>query len=83
MNKKVAFLVLSCITILIPIGYLLGIISAKVAYPMVFILLGCQQLFRGLFIEPAQNKKTKMFSIVVGIGIIIFGVFIVIPTYYF
>lgn len=81
-RNKVIYVVISIIAILFPIGFLLDVISAKVAFPVMFTLIGCQQLFNGLFITSKDNKPSRLFSIIFGILFIIFGIFIVFPKYY-
>ena len=70
------------IGLIFPVGFLLGLITAKVAFPIMFTCMGCQQLFNGL-ISKSKNKYSKILSISFGILFIIFAVFFVIPTYYF
>jgi len=81
-RNKIIYIVISIIAISFPIGFLLGVISAKVAFPIIFTLLGCQQLFHGLFLAPKDNKTLRLFSIILGILFILFVIFIVFPTYY-
>ena len=68
------------IGLIFPVGFLLGLITAKVAFPIMFTWIGCQQLFYGLTLKP-KNKFSKLLSISFGILFIIFGVFIV-PRFY-
>lgn len=81
-REKVIYVAISIIAILFPIGFLLGVVSAKVAFPIIFTLSGCQQLFNGLFLVSKENKHLRLFSVVFGSLFIIFGIFIVFPTYY-
>jgi len=74
---QVLFLVIGLI---FPIGGLAGFITDKVAFPIIFTCIGCQQLFNGII---SKNKYTKILSISFGILTIIFVVFNVIPQYYF
>ena len=82
-RNKIIHIVISILAILLPAGYLLRIISAEVAFPIMFTLLGCQQLFHGLFIASKENKYLRAFSIILGSLFIFFGLFIVLPSYYF
>ncbi|MCT4687117.1 hypothetical protein [Vallitalea sp.] len=81
-RNRVIYVAISIIAVLFPIGFLLGVVSEKVAFPIIFTLLGCQQLFNGLFIVSRDNKKSRLFTIIFGSLFIIFGIFIVFPTYY-
>lgn len=82
-RKKIIHIVISIFAILFPAGYLLGIISEKVAFPIMFTLLGCQKLFHGLFIMSKENKYLRAFSIIIGSLFISLGLFIFLPAYYF
>lgn len=82
-RKKNIYFMISIVAVIFPIGFLLNIISAKIAFPIIFTLLGCQQLFNGLFIVQKNSKTQRTYSIVFGILFIVFGIFIVMPTYYF
>lgn len=76
------FVIISIFAITFPIGFLLNIIEAKVAFPMVFALLGVQQLINGIFISSKNNEKVDYFSTIFGIGFILFALIIVMPYYY-
>jgi|LGOV01.1.fsa_nt_gb threonine/homoserine/homoserine lactone efflux protein len=82
-RNKVIYIVISAIAISFPIAFLLGIISAKITFPIIFTLMGCLQLFHGLFIESKDKKHLRILSIIFGILFILFGIFIVFPNYYF
>jgi len=81
-KNRVLYIIMSIIAIIFPIGYLFGIISAKVALPVTSILLGCQQLFHGLFVAPRDNKPLRFTSSIFGILFILFGVFVLLPNFY-
>jgi len=65
--------------LIFPVGFLLGLITAKVAFPVMYTCIGCHQLFNGLTIN-SKNKFTKLFSISFGILFIVFGMFIVLTS---
>lgn len=77
-KKNLISLLILLIGIIFPVGLLLGLIADKIAFPIMFICLGCQQLFIGL-----KDKPVKLFSILFGILFIMLTIFIIIPKYYF
>lgn len=83
-NKKMKLIsaLFLIIGLLFPVGFLLDFISEKVAFPIMFTCIGCQQLFNGLILN-LKNKPLKLVSISIGILVIIFAIFKVIPRYYF
>lgn len=83
-NKKMKLIqaLFLVIGITFSVGFLLGFITDKVAFPILFTCIGCQQLFNGLILN-SKNKSSKLLSILFGILFIIFAIFIVIPRYYF
>lgn len=81
-RKKIIYFLISLMALLFPIGYLLGRIEAKVAFPLIFGLLGCQQLFYGFFIVPRENKRMRLFSIIFGSFFLLFSALVVFPMYY-
>lgn len=83
-NKKMIGIsvVIFVIGIIFPIGFLLGFIAEKVAFPIMFIWLGCLQIFNG-FVFGRINKHIKLVSILFGLLFILFAIIIVIPKYYF
>lgn len=80
-RKKNIHIGISAIALLFPVGYLMGAISAQVAFPTMFTLIGCLQMFNGFFIEPKENRYLRVFSIVTGMFFILYGLFVVLPTY--
>jgi len=58
----------------------MGFVTDKVAFPVMFTCIGCQQLFNGLI---SKDKYLKILSISFGILMILFVAFNVIPRYYF
>lgn len=81
-RKKVIYVLLSVIAMLFPIGFLMGIINAKTAFPIIFILLGCQQLFNGFFLVSKDNKSLRFISVILGSFFLLFGLLVVFPKYY-
>lgn len=81
-NKKIKLVkaLFLVIGIIFPVGFLMDFVTDKVAFPIMFTCIGCQQLFNGLI---SENKSLKILSISFGILMIIFVVFRVIPNYYF
>lgn len=74
---------ISIVTLVSPILFLLRLISANVAFPFMFTMLGVQQLSLGLLVAKKGMKKTRFFTIVFGTLFILFGLGIVLPYYYF
>lgn len=81
-KRKVVIGIITVLGLLVPVLFLAKIIEAKIAFPIIFILLGCQQLYNGLFVVPKENKILRKTSLVLGVLFTIFGIFIVIPWYY-
>lgn len=82
-NKRAIYYLITIVALIFPIGFLLNVISAKVAFPMMYFLMGLQQVYHGLFMTPHENKKSKKMSIIFGVLLIVFSVVFVIPQYYF
>lgn len=82
-NKKIKLIsvLLLVMGIIFPVGFLLGFITAKVAFPIMFTCIGCQQLLNGLTFS-WKNKYLKLLSISFGVFFIIFAIFIVLPFYF-
>jgi len=81
-KKKLIIGLFFVIAISSAVAYLLRLITAKVAFPILFSCIGCQQIFNGLIFYK-KNKSLGIVSLSVGGLAIIFTIFIVIPTYYF
>lgn len=80
-RKRIIFITISILTLIFPIGYLFGKISRKIAFPLMFTLMGCQQLYRGFFITPKDKKAERIFGFTFGVGLVIFGVYIAMTFY--
>lgn len=78
--KRILFMI-SATGIVFPIGYLFGLIAAKIAFPVTFLILGIQNICSGLF-SPPEKKLKKNASIALGVCSIIFAFAVVIPHYY-
>ena len=59
----------------------LDLVDAKIGLILMFIGIGCQQLFNG-FIFYKEDKKFKKFYILVGISCFVFAFWLVLKTYY-
>jgi hypothetical protein len=83
MIKRKVFIgfIFSAMGITVPALFLVKIIEARVAFPVIFLLMGCQQLYNG-FIMPKNNKSLRILTFVVGIFFTMFSLFVVIPWYY-
>ena len=81
-GKKIFFYMISFLGLIIPIGYLLKLISEKIAFPLVFFIMGLQQLFRVYFIKLSDKKTDKIFGLVFGIFFIAFGIFMAMTYFY-
>lgn len=82
-SRKIVFYALTVIALIFPVGFLLNLINMEVAILAMFTLMGVQQLYHGIHVVPEGKKKLKLLSYVYGVLMIIFGVFIVLPYYYF
>lgn len=80
--KSISVVLFAVIVIIFSIASLVGLIADKIAFPVIYICIGCQQLFNGLNFND-KNKPLKLSSILFGVLFIIFAIFIVIPRYYF
>jgi len=82
-NKKIKLIrkLFTLIGLIFSVGGLVGLITAKVAFPIMYTCIGCVQLINGLTLN-TKNKSSKLLSISFGILFIIFGV-IIVPTFYF
>jgi len=80
-NEKKIHIGISIIALLFPVGYLMGVITANIAFPAMFTLIGCLQLFHGFFIVSKESRLLRLFSILTGLFFIFYGLFVVLPTY--
>lgn len=83
MTKRVIFALISVAAVTFPILFLTKTLEKEVAFPLMFTMLGIQQLYSALFINKfdESNKKVKKISIIFAIGFIIFGLGVVLPYY--
>lgn len=81
-RKLIIYIVISIFALLYPIGFLLGVIEDKIAFPSIFILLGFQQVFFGVFLVSKDNKILRNISFIIGTLFLLFSILYVLPTYY-
>ena len=79
---KVIYAIISLCALAFPIGYLLRFVKPEVAFPTMFFLLGCQNLFYGLFLVQKEKKFYRLMSIILGSFFVLFSIFFIIPSYY-
>ncbi len=82
-KKKLIFYMITILCLIFAIGLFLNKISARVALPIMFVLLGWQQLFLGVFITAKDKKAKRIFGIIFGILTIYFAVFMLKTYRYF
>lgn len=80
--KTVIYFLISIVAILFSIEFLLGIFDGKTALSTIFIILGCQQLFKFFFLVPKDNKILRYISFIIGSFFLLFGLLIVFRTSY-
>lgn len=82
-KKKTIHILISLVALLFTLAYIFDLISGKVAFPVIFAILGLQQLIYGLIIIGKENRNLRIFSVIAGVFFLIFDFFIVMPKYYF
>lgn len=82
-GKFIFTLVFLLLTLITPILFLLRIIEANVAFPIIFTMLGIQQVSIGIFMPNNEVKKVRVFNFIFGGIFIIFGLGVVLPYYLF
>lgn len=79
--KIAIYFMISGIVLAVSIGFLVGALEAKTAFPIIFVLLGCQQIFHGFLMVPKAQTKLKKWSLIAGTFFLLFAVGVVIPSY--
>lgn len=82
-NRKTIHMIISLVALLFTLAYIFDLISAIVAFPIIFAILGLQQLIYGLYVISKENRSLRFFSVVAGLLFLLFDFFIVMPEYYF
>jgi len=72
--NKVVFWMVSIVALLLPVFYLLKLIKLEIGFPLMFSLIGCQQLSRGL-----MSSEEKKFEKITSFGLA--GVFVCLAIY--
>jgi len=83
-KSKIFSWLLSIITLLalaVVGSYFIFDLEQSLAFPLMFFLMGLQQLVYGFYDHPRRTPKQRHFSLGMGLVIIAFDLFIVIPTY--
>lgn len=82
-NNRVIFIIITVLAALAPILYLLQVLEAPIAFPIMFTMIGVQQLYSSLFLIPEEQKSKKETGIIFGSTFTFFGLVIVLPYYLF
>ena len=80
--KQAIYILTTVVVIMVyPIGVLVGIFDLKTAVSTIFILLGCQQLFKGFYLAAKDNKILRSSSFIIGGFFLLSGFWVIFRTY--
>ena len=82
-RKKIILGVVTILALTSPALFLLRVIEASVAFPIMFIMIGVQNITLSLVYRSTNGKKSTKGQFIVGVVCIIFGLGIVLPYYIF
>lgn len=82
-NRILINIIIGILTITSPILFLIGVLEANIAFPIMFTMIGVQQISLSLNFSKGEHDQIKKLNLIVGISFMIFGLGIVLPFYLF
>ena len=80
-NHNPLLVFVTLLALVFPILYLINYIEANIAFPVMFTLMGLQQLTKGLLSKQSQSPQN--YFVISGIIFMAIGIGVVLPYYLF